>query len=444
MPRAVLFAAVALWAALLSGLGLWKYAIFRADVDDGIFTQVLLSFGSGFSSTVEGGFNHLLVHCSPILIALVPFVRATGDARALIVAQAILSSLVAFPVYAIARRRVAAWPACAIAAISLCYPVLWAASFTDFHENAFVPVLCATLAWALDARRMLPALLASVALCATKEDQFVLLAMNAAIVLFAWPRDRARRSIALAMFAPALIGAAIYFGLVHGVLHAGPTYWSLHFYNWHRTAPSPLGFAPPLSPLRPLYLLWALLPLAFVPLRSRLCLLAIPGFIEVLASHEAITISLGTHYVAAWLGYLLAAFAAGAGDLWSGSGRPQRRAFWILLALCALTLIFHDPMERRYFLYRLPDAHDARLDAVLAALPRAHTVGAEDQIFAHLANRRHASIDFDGQTYFVYDRSQYSPHWANVDGPAAEAALRSRSYRVRSDVDGIVVLERAR
>jgi uncharacterized membrane protein len=320
--------------------------------------------------------------------------------------------------------------------------VLWSAAFTDFHENAFVPVLAATLAWAIDGRRPRLALICSVALCFTKEDQFVLLGLGSIIVLLAYRGDRSRRAIALAMLFPAVVGAAAYFGVIQVLLHPGPAYWSLHFYNWKEAVPTPLGFASALSPLRPLYLLWAFLPLAFVPLRSRLALLTIPGFIEVLASHEAITLSLGTHYVAGWLGFMLAAFGAGAGDLWASATRPQQRAFWIIPALCVMTLFFNDPMARWYFLYRLPNAHDARLAATLTSLPRGVSVGADDQVFAHLGNRKQASIDFAGQAYYVYDRTQYSVQWATVDRPRVTAALHARSYHVVADEDGIVVLRR--
>jgi uncharacterized membrane protein len=423
---------IALWAATLSVLGLWKYAVYRADVDDGIFTQVLLSFGSGFSSTVEGNVNHLLVHCSPILVLLVPLVRWAGDARALIVTQACLSALVALPIYGIARRRTSEGRSLLIAAVALLYPVLSAAAFADFHENAFVPLLSATLVWAFDGRRYRTAALAVIALLCTKEDQFVLLGLIGLIVAVAWRTDRERVRFGLLMTSSAVLAAVAYFLVLRPAFHLNVDYWSLHFYDWSYAGASPLGMAPLNSPLRPLYLLWAFLPLAFVPLRSRYALLTIPGFIETLASHQAIAINLGTHYTAGWLGYLLAAFAE--------SAPRSRRAVGAAAALCAFTLLFHDPMQRWYFLYRLPNAHDARLDTTLAALPAGATIGAEDAIFAHLANRRGASLGPNGQTYFVYDRSQNSAQWDAVDEPKVRALLRDHTYRVASEHDGIVVL----
>ncbi len=72
----------ALFVALTSVLCLivnWRYAIFRNGVDLGIFTQVVSrSSDRGFSSSVEGRVNHLLVHWSPIVAVGWPFVRAFG------------------------------------------------------------------------------------------------------------------------------------------------------------------------------------------------------------------------------------------------------------------------------------------------------------------------------------------------------------------------------
>ncbi|MGA8098159.1 MAG: hypothetical protein WB810_05805, partial [Candidatus Cybelea sp.] len=60
----VLFLAL---ASTLCAIAQWRYAIFRNDVDLGIFTQVVAGLGRGFSSTAEGGVNHLLIHWSPIV-----------------------------------------------------------------------------------------------------------------------------------------------------------------------------------------------------------------------------------------------------------------------------------------------------------------------------------------------------------------------------------------
>ena len=102
----------ALFLALASTLCIivhWRYAIFRNDVDLGIFTQVIAGLGRGFSSTAEGGVNHLLVHWSPIVATAWPFVRAFGPVG-LEYLQAILVAAVIFPIWGLARAQVAAGP----------------------------------------------------------------------------------------------------------------------------------------------------------------------------------------------------------------------------------------------------------------------------------------------------------------------------------------------
>jgi hypothetical protein len=64
------FAVAALFATLVTiyiYLAMWRYAIFRAGVDDCIFTQIVNGAFNGFSSTVEGSVNHFRVHFSPVL-----------------------------------------------------------------------------------------------------------------------------------------------------------------------------------------------------------------------------------------------------------------------------------------------------------------------------------------------------------------------------------------
>jgi len=94
--------AVAALFLLLAGiyihLGSWRYDIFRAGVDDCIFTQVANSLLTGFSSTIEGSVNHLLVHFSPILAIATPFVKVFDGARGLVVLQCLLAAATIFPV----------------------------------------------------------------------------------------------------------------------------------------------------------------------------------------------------------------------------------------------------------------------------------------------------------------------------------------------------------
>ena len=191
------------------------------------------------------------------------------------------------------------------------------------------------------------------------------------------------------------------------------------------------------------YVLIVLAPLAFLPCISRYGLFLIPGFVEIFASHQAVTIVPGAHYSALLTGYALAGFVDGAYRL---SGNKPRLAAGLVVAAAAVSIwvaIFASPMEYWYYLYRPPNAHDVLLETTLERLPRQVDVGSEDEIFAHLGLDPNASINFNGQRWFVYDRTHYSEHWQKIDEPAVARALARKEYSMTSDRDGIVVLKRS-
>jgi hypothetical protein len=183
-------------------------------------------------------------------------------------------------------------------------------------------------------------------------------------------------------------------------------------------------------------------PLIFLPCISRYGWFLLPGFVEVLASHQPVTIVPGTHYSALLTGYALAGFVDGASRLAQWKPRASAAAV-VAAALASIWIaIYASPMEYWYYLYRQPNAHDALLERTLRRLPPNADVGAEDEIFSHLGLDRRASIDLNGQAWFVYDRTHYSTRWHDVDEPMVRRKLAERAYVVFSAVDGVVVLRR--
>ncbi|HKU81895.1 MAG TPA: DUF2079 domain-containing protein [Candidatus Tumulicola sp.] len=424
-------------AAELCNIVQWRYAIFRSDVDLGLFTQVIDGLGRGFSSTVEGSVNHLLVHWSPIIVTAWPFLRLFGPIG-LEYFQAVLIAATLLPLWALARTRVKPLTAIGLIAVASLYPILWANGVGDFHEMAFVPVLSAALVYALDRRRWLVGILVTVLLACTKEDQFVVLAANGVLFAVTAGRDRSARRAGLGVSGVAALGAVLYFGVVRSVLDAHVPYESLRFYDWSHVETS----LKTLLFLRGRYLLMVLGPLAFLPCISRYGLFLIPGVVEIFASSQPITLFPGTHYSALLTGYALAAFIDAAARLGVRSPLAARSLVVAAAAASIWVGIYAAPMEYWYYLYRRPNAHDALLETTLRRLPASADVGSEDEIFAHLGLDPHASIDFDGQEWFVYDRTEYSDRWHDIDEPAVRRALAAHTYRIVSDRNGIVVLRR--
>jgi uncharacterized membrane protein len=428
-------------AATYASLAFWRYDIFRAGYDDGAFTQIVHSAFTGFSSTVEGGANHLLVHWSPILVLAVPFLDI-GGTKGLQILQALLVAGVVFPVWAMASTRFSKPIALAVTLVAACYPPLSAQGVGDFHELAFAPLLTAFLVLAIDRRAWRWAIAISLVLVCVKEDQFVGVAGVGVFVVLLAGRDRAQRRTGWWMTAIAVGFALLYFCVVRRAIDPAFPYWSFHYYQWWWFPPtSAAGFVSWDSMIRPLYLLAALAPLAFLPLASRYLLFALPGLAEVLLSHEAITMALGTQYAATWCGYLLCAFVDGASTV----GRRSQVALAVFLAAALAISIWtsanQSPITPGYALYRSPDEQDRERDRLLDALPKDASIWSHDPIFAHLSMDPNASVNNNGQEYLIFDLPQDATEYASAP---IQHLLTSGTYAVTLQRANLIILHKRR
>lgn len=424
---------------------MWRYDIFRAGVDDLIFTQVVNSAFTALSTTLEGSVNHFLVHFSPILYLAVPFVKVFNGTRGLILLQCVLAAATIFPVWGLAVTRLPKWLAFATTIVAAAYPPLSAQAVGDFHELAFVPPLAATLVWAID-RKIWGVAIATAALLATvKEDQFVSLAFIGLVVAVMAREDRKMRACGLWIGAIAVGTAVFYFGILRPAIDVHFHYFSLHYYEWWRFPPTPAGFAGPFSPLRPLYILELLLPLAFLPLASRYMLFALPGLAEVLLSHEAVTMSLGAHYTATWSGYVLCAFVDGASRVYNRSEIAAKGALLFALLASLWTSRYASPIDPGFALYRRPNAADRIRDQALAMLPRSAGIGTGGFVIAHLGTYPNATIAMsDGEEYLVFDAFTDPAYWSSIDKAKVGDLVRRGTYQRIFDGAGIVVLAKRR
>jgi uncharacterized membrane protein len=440
-PTGAVAAATAAYAAIFIVLGADRYATFHSGADLGLFTQTIASAFHGFSNTVEGT-SHFAYHFSPILYLCAPLLWLTGSAMSLVVVQAVATALVAPALYSLARRHTSDAGAAVIACIALLYPPLQGVTFTDFHETAFLPATIAWLLWALDARRYAVALVLVAVALATKEDQGPSLAFLGAVacVYFARRGERAGVSFGIAAIALSAIAFAGYFLVVRPLAGARSAWMPSHFYAWNAYVPRALSAE---IGGRITYLIEAFLPLALVPLRSPLVLLALPGFAEVLGSREPLTYTMGQHYAAAWVPYVLVAFAVAGAQLWTRGTKAARRWVGASALLCALTLAFFSPLHLGHFL-RPPNDADAATNALVAQIPRDASVGTYDEIYAHLGFYPRAAIGmrFDPQ-FVVYDERYASATWNGRIFPKVRRGLASGTYRIVTQRNGIVLLERS-
>ncbi len=435
--------AAALYALAYTLLGWDRYVTYHSGSDLGLFTQSFASAKQGFANTIEGG-SHFRVHFSPILYLCVPFVLAARSALALVALQAVAGALVAPPLFALARRWVPDRLALGIALVALLYPPLAGVTFADFHENGFAPALTLWLLWALVARRFSVAALFVTLTLGIKEDQATIVGF-AALCACAWyakRRDAAGAFFSLAALAASIAAFVGFFEVVRPLAGARDVWGPTHFYTWSRIV-DPRGSAPWWSIGRPAYFLEALVPLCFAALGSPAFVLALPGFAEVLASHESITYTMGQHYAAIWIPYVLFAYALAIARMHAHSPRIAHGFVRASLVVSALVLALASPTHWGHYL-RLRNANDAALDRVLARLPPGAAVAAPDEIFAHLGFYPAASLGLPRKLGASGD-----PKLAIVDtlhadsalGRAMRAQLRTRdgmsAYRLIEREDGI-------
>jgi uncharacterized membrane protein len=366
------------YAVLFTWLGAIKYAAHRNLVDFGIFQQTVASAFGCFCNPLEG--SHWAFHFSPILYLAAAAVAFVHVPMTLVALQAAAGALCAPPVYAIVRAR-ADRPAARLAALVVwLYPPLAGLVFGDFHENGFAPAAVAWTAYAFDAGSFAWAALCGVLVLAVKEDQAFFLAFAGVAGAIAYRGDRQRARFAIGVAAIALVVGVTYFVAIQPHASADPGWQPARFYAWTAAdwrAPIGIGFLQRLG-----FLALVLAPLAFVPLRTRVIVLAIPPLLEVLASRMSTTFTLGTHYAGAWIGYVLVAFAAGIVAL-AARGRARPALYWAL-ALCVAELLVANPLHPGLNL-RPTQARDAALDAALRALPRDASIATQEEAYTHLA-----------------------------------------------------------
>ena len=438
---AVLYLAL---AAVYIYLGMWRYAIFRAGVDDLIFTQVINGMFSGFSTTLEGSVNHLLIHFSPILVVGFPFVRILNGPPGLILLQSLLTAATIIPLWGLAVTRFPRWLAFATMLIAATYPPLSAEAVGDFHELAFTPPLAAALVWAIDRRLWKVAIAAAAVLATVKEDQFVAVVFIGLVIAALGRQDRQMRSCGFAIASIGAIAAVFYFGALRPLIDPHFSYFSLHYYEWWRFPATPNGFVGPFSAMRPQYLFAILLPLAFLPLGSRYMLFAIPGLAEVLLSHEAITMSLAMHYTATWSAYVLSAFVDGASKVYRRSTLASEGALLFAFAASIWTSRYYSPIDPGFALYRKVTTADRTREHELATLPRTASIGTGGWVIGHLGMYPHATIAMSDQDYLVFDAFTDPVYWRTKDAPKVAQLVRSETYVGVYDGAGIVVLKRRR
>ncbi len=419
-----------LWAAIefavLAVLACVRAKLWTYGSDTGTFAQVVADAFHGMRNGVEAG-SHFRYHWSPSLALLWPFVALTRSALPLQLVQAAATVVCAPLLAALARPYAGQALAQRLGLLALLYPPLLALGFDEFHELGLFTPLVLSLFVAADRGRWLWFALAALIAVGLREDAALTLVVFGIALVAIGLRPAALgnglldgahhrpRSLAVAGAALAGVAAAallVYFGIVAPRFGGwGPS----HFYVYPFAAgPLALAIAPITHPRefagaiftfgRLTYVLEALVPLAFLPLRSRWALLAIPGGTIVLLANSGYVWRMGDHYAALWIPWLLAATVVAVASLArTRSLRVATNWTTAVAALCALFLVAFDPLHPLHYLhpyYR--DLADAR--RALDCVPQDASLATYDEWFSAVAAQRpRATIDrTSGVEYLVY------------------------------------------
>ena len=316
------------------------------------------------------------------------------------------------------------------------YPPLAGIAFSDFHENGLVPAATAWLLWAVDARRFGWAALLLAATLAIKEDQALILgfASAAGLIYFLRRKERAGMWFSATALLACVVVFGGYFTLVRPLAGAAAHWDPVRFYS---------GLPPPEHRglwrgflERFTYLLEAFAPLCFASLASPAVLLAVPGFAELLLAHDPVLFTMGQHYAAVWIPYVLVAFALGIARAYARRQQPfALQLVQVSAVLCVLNLIFLSPTHWSHYLSRRT-AHDAALDDVIARLPSDMAVGTHDEIFAHLGFDPNASLGIDrSPPYVLLDTTMRDSYWVKQLLPKMQDP--AGGYHLERQRDGI-------
>lgn len=457
------------WAAIefavLAALATVRAKLWTYGSDTGTFAQVVHDAFGGMRNGVESG-SHFRYHWSPSLALLWPFVAATRSALSLQLVQAAATAACGPLVAALARPYVDRKLANAMGLLTLLYPPLLALGFDEFHELGLLTPLVLGLVLAADGRRWIWFAACGLAAIGLREDAaLTLVAFGVALLAIAL-RSRAggagllegfaRSPRALAVAGGSLaLAAACSLGFYYGVITPRLGGWvPSHFYVYpFANGPAALVAAPLTHPAeffsaiftfgRLTYVLEALVPLAFLPLRSRWSLLAVPGGSIVLLANSGYVWRMGDHYAALWIPWLLVGTVAAVASIAKRKGAPAGER-WTVAAgiLCALFLIVFDPLHPLHYLHPYyHDLSDAR--RAIACVPKDASMATYDEWFSAVAAQRPlATIDrAEGVEYLVYAADfESDPNQARL-WPQIQAELARGRYRVACRRGEVVTYE---
>lgn len=467
--RALLWAAIAAWAAGFGSLSILRHRAFNTGrFDLGNMTQAVWSTAHGDflrMTSLEGEqISRLAAHFDPILVLFAPLWWIWPSPELLLAVQAVLVALGALPVFLLARKHLGSERAgLGFALAYLLYPATQWLALNEFHPVALATPFLLFAFWYLDEDRLLPFAAFALLAVASKEE------IGLAVAGFgAWyALSRRRRLAGGAIFCLGVLVSALAVAVV--IPHFNDGGASAFASRYDAVGGSPGGilktaFTDPLRLLEEAfqgrdfrYLFHLLAPLLALAVLAPLVLLAaLPDLALNLLSETPTQTSIHFHYTAGLIPPLVAGAVLGAAAL--ARRRPELTGALAALAVAAA-------LVSSYRLGAVPlwgavpggedfqkdaaavTAHDRAAEEAVALIPEGAVVSATNSLGAHLsARRRVLSLPkLSDATWVAADetRSSYGDRVAPIPAAVALVNLRRRpDWRLVFAKDGVLVFRR--
>ena len=353
-----------------------------------------------------------------------PFYYLFQGAESLLVAQSILISLSAIPVYKIAQIWFDKGYSVLIASLYLLNPVLHGVNCYDFHVQAFLPLILGYLLYFAMKKNWAGMLLsANLAMAVQEQVLYIILAFaDYLLVKSMIERENEGGTLRSRLIVVALVLISVLAWRVLSVMtisHFNPVIPDHLRAGQHFAV---LGVDAPLKiPLHVLrnpgtiigaltyewynkvvYILGLFAPVIFLVSQSPLYLIpTIPWFAISLLSNYPPYYSIGFQYTSYVIPFIYASMIAGFGRVSHTSNvvklRRNMGILAVVLIASSLALSPLSPLTRGFYMspaYQKPD-QTARTEIVhemISMIPPESTVMTQDNLFPHLSNREHAYV----------------------------------------------------
>jgi len=400
----ILIGIVALYIIIFGVFTALRHYNFQTQTwDMAIFTQTMWNTINGhvMLNTIEEMPNHLGLHWSPILFLLIPLYWLFTSPYTLLIIQSVALGLGAVPLYFLARHILQSekW-GLVIAGSYLLYPSLhWMNTF-DFHAIPLLVPLLITAFYFIETARWKWVSLFLILSALVREDAILVLVFVGIYLLVRRASASTHRKGG-AVIAVASIGYLI---LTLAVLMPAFSDGELLRFDRYQN----LGDTPAEAVITVLtkpgvvaktiftadklnYLLWLLLPVAFLPLASGAALLLlVPGLLENLLTNFASQFSGSYQYDATLIAGLYVCVIYGLKNI-TARFPVAKIMLWVVVGAAVFGFIARSPISPFNFPFQLLQENKVWDDyrRIIDPIPPGASVAAHTNLVPHLSHRKH-------------------------------------------------------